>query len=101
VHESVVTLPLEPVILTKIQPLSRNDMSGYVPQSQTLALIEQFLGRRHVLTHERGHAMALILARALAERLDYRGDSKLVDSYPMAFLARVYATCHRTEDEDQ
>jgi uncharacterized RDD family membrane protein YckC len=92
IQERQIVLPREPVILEKIQPLSRDDLGSYVPPERTLALIDEFLGRRHVLTHERGHALAAVLARALASRLEYRGDGKLVESYPMAFLARVYVT---------
>jgi hypothetical protein len=40
---------------------------GFVPSGQTLALIEQYLSRRHVLTYRRGHAMAYVLARVLAK----------------------------------
>jgi hypothetical protein len=71
-----------------------------VPAAPTLALIEQFLARRKVLTHRRGHEMALVLAKVLADRLDYKGERRLVDQYPMAFLARVFATFHRAHDEE-
>jgi hypothetical protein len=102
IQERTVRLPLEPVILEKIQPLARGEINGFVPKAHTLALIEQFLGRRHVLTHQRGHAMAFTLARSLARRLDFRGDPKHVEQYPMAFLARVFATFHQTvEAEDE
>src|SRR5262249_17373134 len=80
----------------KIEPLSRTELGGYVPPSQTLALVEEFLSRRHVLTYRRGHAMAYLLARSLAKRLNFTGDPHLVDRYPMAFLARVYATFHQS-----
>jgi uncharacterized RDD family membrane protein YckC len=102
IEERRVSVPREPIILEKIEPLPRTDLGGYVPQGQTLALIEQFLSRRHVLTYRRGHAMAYVLARALAKRLSFSGDPHLVDRYPMAFLARVYATFHQVhEDEDE
>lgn len=100
IEESRVALPREPVILEKIHPLSRNDLGGYLPTPQTLTLIENFLSRRHVLTHRRGHEMAYVLAHVLAERLSFRGDSNLVERYPMAFLARVYATYFRPSEED-
>jgi uncharacterized RDD family membrane protein YckC len=100
IEERRVTVPREPVILEKIEPLSRTDLGGFVPSGQTLALIEQFLSRRHVLTYRRGHAMAEGLARPLAQRLNFSGDPQLVDRYPMAFLARVFATFHQTQEED-
>lgn len=95
-----VVLPREPIILERIQPLPRTDMGGFVPGPRMLAKIEEFLGRRYVLTHERGHALASVLAGKLADRLDYRGDSKLVNEYPMAFLARVYVTFQNQADDD-
>lgn len=100
IEERHVSVPREPVILEKIDPLSRTDLGGCVPSGQTLAVIEEFLSRRHVLTHRRGHAMAYILARPLAKRLNFAGDLQLVDRYPMAFLARVYATFHRAHDDE-
>lgn len=101
IEERLVALPREPLILERIQPLPRGEIGSFVPPSGTLALIEQFLGRRHVLTHQRGHEMAGVLARALAEKMNYTGDPKLVDQYPMAFLARVYVTCLRIRDEER
>ena len=100
IEERRVSVPREPIILEKIEPLPRTELGGYVPSGQTLALIEQFLGRRHVLTYRRGHAMAYILARALAKKLAYAGDPQLVDRYPMAFLARAYATFHQVREDD-
>jgi uncharacterized RDD family membrane protein YckC len=100
IEERRVTVPREPIILEKIEPLPRTDLGGFVPSGQTLTLIEQFLGRRHVLTYRRGHAMAYILARALANKLSYSGDPQLVDRYPMAFLARVYATFYQVHEDD-
>ena len=96
IEERRVSVPREPIILEKIEPLPRTELGGFVPSGQTLALIEQFLSRRHVLTYRRGHAMAYLLARALAKRLNFSGDPHLVDRYPMAFLARVYATFYRS-----
>jgi uncharacterized RDD family membrane protein YckC len=100
IEERRVSVPREPVILAKIEPLPRTEMGGFVPSSQTLALIEEFLSRRHVLTYRRGHAMAYVLARALAKRLAFTGDPHLVDRYPMAFLARAYATFHQAHDDE-
>lgn len=100
ISERRVVLPREPIILEKIEPLSREDLGSYVPDRQTLTLIEDFLTRRHVLTHGRGHAMAAPLARALADRLSYQGHADLPGQYPMAFLARVYVTFLRREEEE-
>jgi len=101
IEERRVRVPREPVILEKIEPLSRTELGGYVPTGQTLALIEEFLGRRHVLTYRRGHAMAYVLAKVLAERLSFSGDPQLVQRYPMAFLARVFATFHQTAEDEE
>jgi uncharacterized RDD family membrane protein YckC len=103
ITERTVQLPREPIILEKIQPLPRNEfLSNYVPNAKTLAIVEQFLGRRFVLTHDRGHALASVLAARLAEKLNFQGDPKLVQQYPMAFLARVYVTfLKRAEEEDE
>ena len=100
IAERRVVLPREPIILEKIEPISRQELGSYVPDRQTLTLIEDFLTRRHVLTHDRGHAMAAPVARALAERLNFSGDPDLPSQYPMAFLARVYVTFLRREDEE-
>lgn len=101
ITERHVVLPREPVILEKIEPLSRDDIGTYVPGDRVLSLIDEFLGRRHVLTHERGHALAAILASRLAERLNYQGDARLVQQYPMAFLARVYVTYLRRDEDEE
>jgi uncharacterized RDD family membrane protein YckC len=101
IEERRVRVPREPVILEKIEPLSRTELGGFVPAGQTLALIEEFLGRRHVLTYRRGHAMAFVLAKVLAERLSFSGDPQLVQRYPMAFLARVFATFHQTVEDEE
>jgi uncharacterized RDD family membrane protein YckC len=100
IEERRVSVPREPIILEKIEPLSRTDLGGYVPAGQTLVLIEQFLSRRHVLTYRRGHAMAHVLAQALSKRLNFSGDRSLVDRYPMAFLARVFATFHQVHEDE-
>ncbi|MGH7201903.1 MAG: hypothetical protein ACREJB_14950, partial [Planctomycetaceae bacterium] len=99
ISERRATLPREPVILERIRPLSREEIGGYAPDDHTLALIDQFLGRRYVLTHKRGHALASVLATALAERLHFVGDRQLIEQYPMAFLARVYVTFMQTAEE--
>jgi uncharacterized RDD family membrane protein YckC len=100
VEERRVRVPREPIILEKIKPLSRNELGSFVPSGQTLAVIEEFLGRRHVLTYRRGHAMAHLLARKLAMRLQFSGDPQQVERYPMAFLAAVYATFHQVHEKD-
>jgi len=100
IEERRVSVPREPIILEKIEALPRTELGGFVPAGQTLAVIEQFLGRRHVLTYRRGHAMAHVLAQALAKKLAYSGDPELVERYPMAFLARVYATFYRVREGD-
>ncbi|RPI84841.1 MAG: RDD family protein [Planctomycetaceae bacterium] len=99
VEEKRVTVPREPIILEKIQPLARGELGGWIPPAKTMALIEEFLGRRGVLTHVRGHSMAVGLARTLAGRLNYQGALRQVEEYPMAFLARVYATFYRADDD--
>lgn len=99
IEERHVQAPREPVIIEKIEPLPRSELSGWVPAARTLSVIEQFLSRRSVLTYRRGHAMAEVLSRALASKLRYAGDPQLVEKYPMAFLARVYATFYRVRDE--
>ncbi|MEX2287363.1 MAG: RDD family protein [Planctomycetaceae bacterium] len=99
IAERVVVLPTEPVILERIQPLSRDELGSYVPPAEMLTAIDHFLGRRYVLSHDRGHEIASLLAKPLARRLNYRGDPNLVTQYPMAFLARVYVTFLRRPDE--
>lgn len=102
ITERTVRLPREPIILEKIQPIPRNELLGnFTPSDRTLALVEEFLGRRYVLTHERGHALASTLASRLAERMNYQGDPKLVQQYPMAFLARVYVTFLKRADDGE
>ena len=102
ISERDVILPREPLILERINPLPREDLGRNVPDAQTLSLIDEFLGRRHALTHERGHALAWSLARTLAKQINYQGDPQLVREYPMAFLARVYVTFMQIqEDEEQ
>lgn len=100
IAERRAVLPREPIILGKIFPLPREEFGRDLPAERTLTLIDRFLGRRHVLSHERGHAVAAPLARALARRLDYRGDPRLVEAYPMAFLARVYVTFLKSREAE-
>jgi uncharacterized RDD family membrane protein YckC len=100
ISERRVMLPREPIILEKIEPLSRQELGSYVPQRGTLSLIEDFLTRRHTLSHDRGHAMAAPLARILAKRLRFQGDPDLPLQFPMAFLARLYVTFLKQDEED-
>ncbi|MBI1349470.1 hypothetical protein GC163_24660 [bacterium] len=101
VHERRTALPRDPVIYDHIEPLSRDEMNGVSPPSDTLALIDQFLARRPVLTYARGHELAGDLAEGLAERLQYTGDRKHLKRYPMAFLARVYVTFAKAPTEQE
>jgi len=96
VHERRTKLPRDPVIYDHIEPLSRDEMNGVSLPSDTLALIDQFLGRRSVLTYARGHELAGDLAVVLADRLEFQGDRQHLKRYPMAFLARVYVTFAKT-----
>jgi uncharacterized RDD family membrane protein YckC len=100
ISERRVKLPREPIILEKIEPLPRQELGSYVPERGTLSLIEDFLTRRHVLSHERGHAMVAPLARVLAKRLRFQGDPDLPLQFPMAFLARLYVTFLQRDDEE-
>jgi len=99
IQERSVRLPREPVIINKIAPLPRDEINTYVPNDELLSLIDQFLGRRHLLTMGRGHALAWLLSRNLSDRLNYQGDRKQVEEYPMAFLARVFVTFHRPDED--
>ncbi|MEX0703271.1 MAG: RDD family protein [Planctomycetales bacterium] len=100
ISERQVVLPIQPVILERIAPLSRDELgSTFVPSSRTLSLIDRFLSRRAALSHERGHDLASLLARAIARRIGFRGDPALVEQYPMAFLARAYVTFTRRDEE--
>ncbi|WP_339732412.1 RDD family protein [uncultured Gimesia sp.] len=101
IQERSVTLPRKPVILDKIQPLNKNEIGSFLPRDEVLSLIDEFIGRRHVLTYDRGHALAAILAQSLAERLNYSGDPKKVTHYPMAFLAAVYKTFSFAKEEEE
>ncbi len=101
IQERSLHLPRKPVILNKIQPLNKNDIGSFVPRDEVLSLIDEFMGRRHVLTYERGHALAGILANNLAQRLNYSGDPQKVKQYPMAFLASVYKTFSFTHPQEE
>jgi len=100
VQERKVRLPREPIILAKIEKLSKTEIGTWVPPAQTLALIEEFLSRRGVLTYGQGHSMVAEFAVLMANRLGYSGPPEFVQNYPMAFLAKVYATFHREEEEE-
>ena len=100
VTERRAVLPREPIILEKIRPLAHDQLGSYVPDQNTLTAIEQFLGRRSVLSHRRGHELARSFALPLAKRLNYTDEESQASDYPMAFLARVYVTfLHRDEDD--
>jgi len=101
IQERSLSLPRKPVILDKIQPLDKNEIGSFLPSDEVLSLIDEFIGRRHVLTYDRGHALAAILANNLAERLNYSGDPKKVTQYPMAFLAAVYKTFSFSQEDDK
>ncbi|MCA9013946.1 MAG: RDD family protein [Planctomycetaceae bacterium] len=101
IQERSLTLPRKPVILDKIKPLNKNEIGSFLPRDEVLSLIDEFIGRRHVLTYDRGHALAAILAQSLAERLNYSGDPKKVTHYPMAFLAAVYKTFSFAQEEEE
>lgn len=101
IAERRVVLPREPVILERIDSLPREELGSWTPTNHTLARIDEFLGRRHVLSHERGHELSAPLARSLAKKLNYSGDPALVKRYPMAFLARVYVTYIRREEAEE
>lgn len=101
VQERSLELPRKPIILNKIKPLDKNDIGSFLPRDEVLSLIDEFIGRRHVLTYERGHALAAQLAKRLAKRLHYSGDEKKVSEYPMAFLASVYKTFSFSQDQEE
>jgi len=100
VCERSVMLPREPIIVERIDPLPRDEIHGPPPHSRTLSIIDQFLGRRHLVSIPRGHDIARPLARSLAKQLRYSGEPRLVEDYPMAFLARVYVTYLRRDEEE-
>jgi uncharacterized RDD family membrane protein YckC len=92
-------LTREAVIISKIDRLSREEIGPRIPDPQTLALIDEFLSRRDELTYERGHELCADFAVKLAEYLDFKGDHYQLRDYPMSFLARVYVTFARTEEQ--
>lgn len=99
VHERRTVLPRDPVIYQHIEKLPSDQINSFPPPASTLAVIDEFLARRKVLTHSRGHQLARELATLIANRLDYRGDRAQVDDFPMAFLARVYVTFAAPREE--
>lgn len=100
IHERRSRLPRGPVIYDHIPRLPVEHRPRIPPRSETLALIDEFLSRRSVLTYQRGHDLAASLAIALATRWNYTGDWDQVRNYPMAFLGRVYKTFAIPEDAD-
>lgn len=100
VHEHRTVLPRDPVIYQHIEKLPADQINSFAPPASTLAVIDEFLSRRKVLTHSRGHQLARELATRIAQRLDYRGDRAQVDDFPMAFLARVYVTFAAPREND-
>jgi uncharacterized RDD family membrane protein YckC len=100
VHERRTTLPRDPAIYEHITRLPAEHRPRVPPRSETLALIDEFLNRRPVLTYQRGHDLASELAVALATSWNYPGDWEQVRKYPMAFLARVYVTFAIPESDD-
>ena len=101
VHERRPVMPRDPVIYQHIEKLPPDQINSFTPPVSTLAVIDEFLGRRKVLTHDRGHQLARELALQLVDRLDYRGDRRQADDYPMAFLARVYVTFAVPQDDEE
>jgi uncharacterized RDD family membrane protein YckC len=100
VHERRAMLPRSPVIYDHIPRLPVEHRPRVPPRSETLALIDEFLSRRSVLTYQRGHDLAAGLAIALATQWNYQGDWEQVRTYPMAFLGRVYKTYAIPEDSE-
>jgi uncharacterized RDD family membrane protein YckC len=103
VSERVVQLPREPVIVERIAPLRRDEIGSFVPSRETLALIDEFLSRRAPsrIPPERGHRIVSRFARVLAKRLNYQGDRERLEKYPMAFLAQVFVTFTRRDEEEE
>jgi uncharacterized RDD family membrane protein YckC len=96
--ERQTRLSREAVIISRIDPLSREEIGPKVLGAETLALIDEFLSRREELTYDRGHELCADFALTLARWLEFQGDHYQLRDYPMAFLARVYVTFARTED---
>lgn len=85
-------MPSQIAIFKHIEPLPRETLSSYVPSRRTLGIIDRFLARRTVLTHQRGHAIAADFAAVLARKLGVPASDPLLRDYPMAWLGRVYVT---------
>jgi uncharacterized RDD family membrane protein YckC len=98
ISERQTRLSKEAVIISRIDPLSRDEIGPHVPDAETLALIDEFLSRREELTYDRGHELCADFAMTLARWLEFQGDHYQLRDYPMAFLARVYVTFARTEE---
>ena len=98
ISERRTRLSREAAIISRIDPLSREEIGPKVPSPETLALIDEFLTRREELTYDRGHELCANFALALAGQLEFQGDHYQLRDYPMAFLARVYVTFARTEE---
>lgn len=94
-----VQLPREPIILEKIDPIPLAQLNKYKPDEQTLAVIGDFLSRRVAVDYKRGHELSRPLAHELARKFQFRGDPELVRKFPMAFIARVYVTFLRPENQ--
>lgn len=98
ISERQTRLSREAVIISRIEPLSREEIGHWVPDAETLSLIDEFLSRREELSYDRGHEVCADFAMVLARKLEFQGDHYQLRDYPMAFLARVYVTFARTED---
>jgi len=92
ITERKVNLPREPIILEKIERLPPEEINQFVPDEQTLAVIADSLSRRVAVSYDRGHEICFQLARELARSFQFKGDPDLIRKFPMAFLARVYVT---------
>lgn len=101
ISERFGQLPREPVIFSRIRPLERGEINHWKPDSRTLAAIDDYLSRRHVLSHERGHELCSELAMTMARKLEFKGDPYQLRDYPMSFLARAYVTFARRDDEEE
>jgi uncharacterized RDD family membrane protein YckC len=98
ISERQTRLSREAVIISKIEPLSRDEIGRRVPDAESLAVIDEFLSRRDELTYDRGHELCAEFAFSLAGYLDFQGDAYQLRDYPMSFLARVYVTFARSQE---
>ncbi len=57
ISERRTRLSREAAIISRIDPLSREEIGPKVPGPETLALIDEFLSRREELTYDRGHEL--------------------------------------------